>query len=170
MAGRYALQMVAWLIGAGIGPALVGLPVNLAGEAGAGAAKRWFLRLRRKDGLSRLVRAAGGTSVDLTRGEFGAVRHLLEDEQTWHLAGRGTIEDLAALIASCLPPRGAGRLKTRTPRRGPSLAVCWSSLSPILNRICSSKYCSPVCSEWRRARQAHWMRLCLACTPISSPA
>jgi hypothetical protein len=106
MAGRYALQMVAWLIGAGIGPALVGLPVNLAGEAGAGAAKRWFLRLRRKDGLSRLVRAAGGTSVDLTRGEFGAVRHLLEDEQTWHLAGRGTIEDLAALIASCLPPRG----------------------------------------------------------------
>jgi hypothetical protein len=97
--------VVAWLIGAGVGPALVGLPVNLAGEAGADAAKRWFLRFRRKDGLSRLVRTATGTSVDLTRREFGAVRRLLEDEQTWYLAGQGTVEDLAARIASCLPSR-----------------------------------------------------------------
>jgi len=51
------------------------------------------------------VRAATGTSVDLTQAEFDAVRKMLQDPQTWSLAGRGTVEDLAAAIASCLPPR-----------------------------------------------------------------
>jgi hypothetical protein len=51
------------------------------------------------------VRAATGTSVDLTRAEFDAVRHLLEDPQTWRVLGQGTVEDLATRIAACLPPR-----------------------------------------------------------------
>ena len=97
--------MIAWLLGAGIGPALVSLPVNWTGEALASAAKRWFRRLRRTDDLSRLVTAAIGTSIDLTDAEFDAMRQLLEDQQTWSLAGRGTVDDLAAQIASCLPPR-----------------------------------------------------------------
>jgi hypothetical protein len=97
--------VLAWLLGAALGPALVGLPVNWAGEAGAGAAQRWFRRLRRTDDLSRLVRAATGTSIDLTRTEFDAVRRLLLDQQTWTLAGRGTVENLATLIAVCLPSR-----------------------------------------------------------------
>ena len=97
--------MVSWLVGAGLGPALVALPVNLAADELAGAAVRWFKRLRRTDDLSRLVRAATGTSVDLTRDEIEAVRKLLEDEQTWSLAGRGTVEKLAHRIAACLPPR-----------------------------------------------------------------
>ena len=96
--------MIPWLLGAGVGPALVGLPVNWAAEELAGAAQRWFRRLRRTDDLSRLVRAATGTSVDLTRAEFDAVRRLLEDQQTWTLLGHGTVEDLAARIASYLPP------------------------------------------------------------------
>jgi hypothetical protein len=33
------------------------------------------------------------------------VRKLLEDQQTWSVAGRGTVEDLADRIAGCLPPR-----------------------------------------------------------------
>ncbi len=57
------------------------------------------------DSENRLVRTLTGASVDLTRTEFDAVRRLLEDQQTWSLAGQGTIEDLAAQIASCLPPR-----------------------------------------------------------------
>ena len=97
--------MLAWLLGAGLGPAAVAVPVNWAADALAGAAQRWFKRLRRTDDLSRLVRAATGTSVDLTQAEFDAVRKLLEDQQTWSLAGRGTVEDLATRIAACLPPR-----------------------------------------------------------------
>ena len=97
--------MLAWLLGAGLGPAAVALPVNWAADALAGAAQRWFKRLRRTDDLSRLVRAATGTSVDLTQAEFDAVRKLLEDQQTWNLAGRGTVEDLATRIADCLPAR-----------------------------------------------------------------
>jgi hypothetical protein len=54
------------------------------------------------------VRAATGASVDLARAEFDAVRHLLEDQETWNLLGRGPVEDLAVRIASCLPP-GDGR-------------------------------------------------------------
>ena len=97
--------MVSWLLGAGLGPAAVAVPVNWAADALAGAAQRWFKRLRRTDGLSRLVRAATGTSVDLTQAEFDAVRRLLEDRQTWSVAGRGTVEDLATRVAACLPPR-----------------------------------------------------------------
>ena len=97
--------MVSWLFGAGLGPAAVAVPVDWAAAALAGAAQRWFKRLRRTDDLSRLVRAATGTSVDLTQAEFGAVRKLLEDQQTWSVAGRGTVEDLAHRIADCLPPR-----------------------------------------------------------------
>ena len=97
--------MVSWLLGAGLGPAAVAVPVNWAADALAGAARRWFKRLRRTDDLSRLVRAATGTSVDLTQAEFDAVRKLLEDQQTWNVAGRGTVEDLATRIAACLPPR-----------------------------------------------------------------
>lgn len=97
--------MLAWLLGAGLGPAAVALPVNWGAEALADAAKRWFKRVRRKDGLSRIVRAATGSSVDLTRTEFDAVRGLLEDQQTWVLLGQATVEDLATRIASCLPPR-----------------------------------------------------------------
>ena len=98
-------MVLAWLIGSGLGPALVAVPVNFTAEALADAAKRWFRRLRRTDDLSRLVRAATGTSVDLTHPEFSAVRRLLEDTQTWNVAGRGSIDDLAARIASCMPPR-----------------------------------------------------------------
>ena len=94
--------MLTWLIDGGIGPALVALPVNWAGQAGAGVAGRWFRRLRRSDDLSKLVRAAAGVSVELSRDQFDAVRRLLEDEGTWNLAGRGTVEDLVALIAGCL--------------------------------------------------------------------
>ena len=97
--------MIPWLIGAGLGPAAVAVPVNWAGAALADVAQRWFRRLRRTDDLSRLVRAATSTSVGLTQAEFDAVRRLLEDQQTWALAGRGTVEDLAHRIASCLPPR-----------------------------------------------------------------
>jgi hypothetical protein len=96
--------VLAWLLGAGLGPAAVALPVDRAADALAGAAQRWFKRLRRTDDLSRLVKAATGTSVDLTQAEFDAVRKLLEDQQTWSVAGRGTVEDLADRIADCLPP------------------------------------------------------------------
>jgi hypothetical protein len=97
--------VVSWLFGAGLGPAAVAVPVNWAADALAAAAQRWFKRVRRTDDLSRLVRAATGTSVDLTQAEFDAVRKLLEDQQTWSVAGRGTVEDLATRIGSCLPPR-----------------------------------------------------------------
>jgi hypothetical protein len=66
------------LAGAGIGPAVMALPVNWAADALAGAAQRWFRRLRRADDLSRLVKAAAvDSSVDLSHGEFRAVRQLL---------------------------------------------------------------------------------------------
>ena len=97
--------MLEWLLGAAVGPAVFALPVNWGADALAGAAQRWFKRLRRTDDLSRLVRAATGTSVDLTHAEFDAVRKLLEDQQTWTMLGRGTAEDLADRIADCLPPR-----------------------------------------------------------------
>ena len=97
--------MVSWLLGAGLGPAAVAVPVNWAADALAGAAQRWFKRLRRTDDLSRLVRAATGTSVDLSQAEFDVLRKLLEDQQTWNVAGRGTVEDLATRIGACLPPR-----------------------------------------------------------------
>ena len=98
-------MVVPWSIEGAVGPALVALPVNWAAEALAKAAQRWFRRLRRTDDLSRLVRAATGTSANLTSAEFAAVRRLLEDPKTWRLAGQGTVGELAIQIASCLPPR-----------------------------------------------------------------
>ena len=98
--------MLAWLLGAAVGPAAVALPVNWAADTLAGAAQRWFKRLRRTDDLGRLVMAATGTSVNLSDDEFHALRHLLEDQQMWSaVVGRGTVEDLASRIASCVPPR-----------------------------------------------------------------
>lgn len=97
--------MFQWLMEAGLGPALVGVPVNWAADALAGAAGRWFRRFRRTDGLSRLIQAATGTSAYMTRDEFNAVRTLLEDQQTWTLAARGTVDDLAIRIAENLPLR-----------------------------------------------------------------
>src|SRR5690348_3321643 len=99
--------LVPWLIGAGLGPAAVAVPVNWAANALSGAARRWFRRLRRTDDLSRLVKAATGSAVGLSRSEFAAVRRLLREKQTWDLLGGGTVEDLAGRIASCLPPREA---------------------------------------------------------------
>jgi hypothetical protein len=98
--------MLAWLLTAAIGPAAFALPVNWTADPLAGAAQRWFKQLLGKDDLSRLVRAATGSSVGLTRAEFRAVRKLLEDQQTWsNLIGRGTVDGLADRIAECLPPR-----------------------------------------------------------------
>ena len=99
---------------------LVALPVNWAAGVLAGGAKRWFRRLRRSDGLSRIVQAATGSSYELSGGEFDSVRSLLEDERTWIRIGQGTVEDLAALIASCLPGRTAedAMVVSRTIARG----------------------------------------------------
>jgi hypothetical protein len=115
--------VITWLIEGGVGPALVSLPVNWTAAEIASAAKRWFRRLRRTDDLSRLLRAAMATSADLSHAEFAAVRRLLEDQQTWSLAGRGTVEDLAIRIATCLPPRdgrtaGEGHTAARIIARG----------------------------------------------------
>jgi hypothetical protein len=112
--------MLAWLLGSGVGPAVVALPVTWAGDSLAGAAQRWFRRLGRMDDLSRLVKAATSTSVGLTRAEFGAVRHLLEAKETWRLAGRGTMEDLAIRVASCLPP---GKRRTAQDSHVAALAI-----------------------------------------------
>ena len=95
------LPLLTWLIQGAVGPALVGLPATWAATDLAGAARRWFHRLRRSDGLSRIVRAAAG-DLDLSDADFTAVRRLLEEESTWVEVGRGTVEDLARLIASCL--------------------------------------------------------------------
>ena len=66
---------------------------------------RWFRRLRHRDGLSRIVRAATGGEVVLSDAEFSAIRRLLEDERTWELVGGGPVENLAERIASCMPRR-----------------------------------------------------------------
>ena len=71
----------------------------------ADAARRWFRRFRQINDLSCLVHLATGTSTDLTRDEFDAVRQLLADRQTWVELGKGPIEDLATWIAGFLPPR-----------------------------------------------------------------
>jgi hypothetical protein len=104
---RYDESVETWLLLGGIGPALVALPVNWAAGTLAGLAKRWFRRLRRSDGLSRIVVAAVGSSSALADGEFDSIRSLLEDERTWVRIGRGPVEDLVALIAGCLPDRTA---------------------------------------------------------------
>jgi tetratricopeptide (TPR) repeat protein len=91
----------------GLGPAAVAVPVGWAADALANLAQRWFRRIRRVDDLSRLVQAAG-ISARLSGSEFESVRRLLEGAEAWQVLGRGTVEDLAALIASCMPP-GDGR-------------------------------------------------------------
>jgi hypothetical protein len=96
--------LLSWLIQGAVGPALVGLPVTWAAGDLAGAARRWFRRLRHSDGLSRIVRAAAGNG-GLSDAEFDAVRRLLEQDGTWVMVGHGTVEDLASLVASCLPGR-----------------------------------------------------------------
>jgi hypothetical protein len=98
------LPLLTWLIQGAVGPALVGLPVTWAATDLAAAAKQWFRRLRRSDGLSRIVRAAAG-DLELSDEEFSAIRRLLEEETTWIAIGNGTVEDLATLIASCLQGR-----------------------------------------------------------------
>ena len=105
---RLVLPFLTWLVQGAVGPALVGLPVTWTASDLAGAAGRWLRRVRRSDGLSRLVRAAAGGEAGLSGGEFAAVRRLLEDESTWVVAGRGNVEDLAARIAGCLTDRGGG--------------------------------------------------------------
>ena len=97
--------MLAWLLGAAAGPAAVALPINWTADKLAGAAQRWFRRIRRADDLSRLVRAATSSSVDLTRAEFDAVRLLLSEQRTWAQLGQGAVGQLAAWIAQCLPQR-----------------------------------------------------------------
>lgn len=97
--------MLNWLLGTGVGPAAVSLPVNWTADALASAARRWFKRIRRADDLSLLIRAATGNSVELTASEFSALHMLLEDQQTWVLLGRGTVKELADQIAACMPER-----------------------------------------------------------------
>jgi predicted lipoprotein with Yx(FWY)xxD motif len=97
--------VLAWLLGATAGPATVTLPIGWTADVLADAARRWFRRLRQTDDLCRLVCAATGTSVDLTRDEFDAVRRLLADRQTWVTLGKGPVEDLATWIGDFLPPR-----------------------------------------------------------------
>lgn len=96
---------VTWLVEGGVGPALAALPVNWTGEALANHARNWFRRIRETDDLSRLVRAAVGPSIELTRVEFDAMRDLLANTQTWSRAGSETVDDLAALIEACLQPQ-----------------------------------------------------------------
>lgn len=99
-------EFLTWLAQDALGPALFGLPVTAGVADLAGTARRWFRHLQRSDGLSRIVVAVGG-EARLSRAEFATVRRLLEQDETWVLAGRGTVEDLAGCIASCLVERGA---------------------------------------------------------------
>ncbi|MGD0241878.1 MAG: hypothetical protein ABSB59_16340 [Streptosporangiaceae bacterium] len=99
------VPLLTWLIQGAVGPALVGLPVTWAATDLAGAARNWVRRLRRSDGLSRIVQAAAAGTAALTGAEFAAVRRLLEQESTWIEVGQGTVEQLAGMIASCLPER-----------------------------------------------------------------
>jgi hypothetical protein len=125
------LPFLTWLAQGAVGPAVFGLPFTSAATNLAGAAKKWFRRLRRSDGLSRIVRAAAGGQVDLSDAEFVAVRRLLEKESTWVEVGRGTVEDLAALIASHLPGRtGEGSLAAGRAIAGGLLEFAIRDLEP----------------------------------------
>src|SRR5262249_11371150 len=62
-----------WLAQGAVGPALFGLPFTSAATELTAAAKKWFRRMRRSDGLSRIVRAAAGGDVDLSNVEFAAI-------------------------------------------------------------------------------------------------
>ncbi|WP_300603427.1 NACHT domain-containing protein [Trebonia sp.] len=94
-------EFVNWLITGALGPALVGLPVSWsAGKLGR-LARGWLDRIRREDGLSRLVLAADPL-VKLGGRELAAVRHLLEDPHTWQMIAGGPVGDLTAAITQCL--------------------------------------------------------------------
>ena len=98
--------LASWLAFGAIGPAAVALPVNWAADKLAGAAVSWFKRLRKTDDLSRLVKTATGTSIDLNGAEFKDLRKLLEKKETWSLLAGRMVKDLADQIAACLPARG----------------------------------------------------------------
>jgi NACHT domain len=108
-AGQTTAAFVTWLATGAVGPALVGLPVNWAASKLADAALRWFKRLRKTDDLSRLVKAAVGPSIDLSKDEFGALREFLEKEETWALLATGILkerlDELTTQVAGCLLPR-----------------------------------------------------------------
>jgi hypothetical protein len=107
--GDATAAFVSWLVTGAVGPALAALPVNLVADKLAGAAVRWFKRFRKTDDLSRLVKAAAGTSIDLNDGEFKALWKLLDKEQTWRLLAGGKlnekVQELTEQIAERLPPR-----------------------------------------------------------------
>jgi hypothetical protein len=75
----------------------------------ADAAVRWLKRVRQTDDLSRLVKAAAGTSVQLSQDEFKDLGRLLEKEETWRLLAGGRLheklQELTSKIADCLPAR-----------------------------------------------------------------
>ena len=99
--------LLIWLLQGAVGPALAGLPATWAATDLVKASRRWLQRLRRSDGLSRIVCAAT-EGVELSDREFATIRRLLEEQGTWVEAGRGRVEDLVTLIASCLPDRPGG--------------------------------------------------------------
>jgi hypothetical protein len=98
--------LASWLVWGSVGPAAVALPVNWAADKLAGAAVRWFKRVRKTDDLSRLVKTATGASIDLNGAEFKDLRKVLEKEETWTLLGKCETKDLTDRIAACLPARG----------------------------------------------------------------
>jgi hypothetical protein len=108
-AGDATAAFVSWLVTGAVGPTLVALPVNLMADKLAGAAVRWFRRLRQTDDLSRLVQTAAETSVQLSRDEIKALRKLLTEKQTWRLLAEGKLneklQELTSKIADCLPQR-----------------------------------------------------------------
>ena len=107
--GDATAAFVSWLVTGAVGPALIALPVNWAADKLADAAVRWFKRFRQTDDLSRLVKAAADTSVQLSRDEISNLRELLKQEQTWSLLADGKLTEkvqaLTGQIADCLPPR-----------------------------------------------------------------
>ena len=109
LAGDATTAFVTWLVTGAVGPALVALPVNWAADKLAGAARRWFKRLRQTDDLSRLVKAAADSSVQLSREEISNLRALLEKEQTWKLLAGGRLDEklqeLIRQIKDLMPPR-----------------------------------------------------------------
>lgn len=107
--GQATAAFISWLVTGAVGPALVALPVNLLADKLADAAIRWFKRVSQTDDLSRLVKAAAGTSVQLSRAEIKDLRELLGDERTWRLLAVGKLneklQELIGQIADCLPAR-----------------------------------------------------------------
>jgi hypothetical protein len=116
-------SLLAWLIQGGIGPATVALPVDWTAAKLAKAARDWFRRLRRSDGLSRIVMAATEGQTALLDTEFAEIRQLLEKESTWEAVGERKVEDLAAKIA----PRLTGQ---RT--KGDKPAAAWAIAEGLL--------------------------------------